>query len=822
MKRTVLLIMLILTLVVPVGWFVQRATYARQNPFQPLTSAGRWNTHNYDLIYTVAFSSQQQPNGPLVVYRALGADLRTNVPVVALARTAQAQTPLFFPSPNGQYVALLSPLQGSYDTDLNGASLSIFSTDGKSRTMLVPTGVAAGDQIIWSTDGQSLYYHSGIEQFSYNTRLTKANAASRPTSPQAMRQTVQPASYSSSMVGYDEIHRVDLHGHDSVLLRHTLDDSSMRLIGLDNTGALIATLARPQQPVALIRVQVNAMQRMSHNLFSGGNIIATLPPDILPGNVLRIGSDGASVECERVLSWQPLRYSIVRISFANRTPGRVSGVDPLFSASSFGRNVTALSRSVDGRVLVMSQVVSVRSDLAAQGIAGVPSQEALVLADAHSGARQNLQLPPGGQIVQTFWTAHIPATQVHIIPSRVLAGLLAFHKRLSGNSGRNATVFQQDEWMLEGHAGKLFDAPAFSSMCYGTCSQGARGAPHVSAAILHGTAYVETNWHQFNTSDYQVNGEPVGSPVKSWDGGWGEFQQTWGMPPQCTSSGNCRIDAAKIQQEQSYNIGTGIQSLISAWNGTAGVASSTDPNDPYKANDWFFAVWAYNGAYGNNPNDVASSVYAHWYPGAPFRSIYEEYVWYFAAHPQYASNGWTDNYLPSLGPSLLPPQADFVNTSDSFVACVSCTIPDWTSGSFDRDWVGVGAPNAATAGYFKTLYTQLGGEDIVGLPRDNTGGAAVHRWAAGWIQDFGGGAYLPGAFMMIAGTTTPYWVYGGVWTQYVTVDSAATGCHGYPTSALVLYANPGLGPDSYYRQSFQRGTIVWDATTHMITADSCS
>src|ERR1019366_6362455 len=98
----------------------------------------------------------------------------------------------------------------------------------------------------------------------------------------------------------------------------------------------------------------------------------------------------------------------------------------------------------------------------------------------------------------------------------------------------------------------------------------------------------------------------------------------------------------KIQNSQSYNIGTGAQSLISAWNTTAGVSSASATNNPYKANQWIFAVWAYNGSYGNNPNDVASSVYGHWYPGAPFRSIYEESVWYYAAHPQ----STTDKYLP--------------------------------------------------------------------------------------------------------------------------------------------------------------------------------
>src|SRR5213082_2182050 len=151
-----------------------------------------------------------------------------------------------------------------------------------------------------------------------------------------------------------------------------------------------------------------------------------------------------------------------------------------------------------------------------------------------------------------------------------------------------------------------------------------------------------------------------------------------------------------------------------------------------------------NGSYGNNPNDVASSQYAHWYPGAPFRSIYEEYVWYYAAHPQFNSSGWTDNYAPGLGSALLPPQADFTNTSDSFVACVTCSIPDWTPGSYDRDWVGMGAPNSQVADDFTTAFAQLGGEGVLGLPRDNGGGALMHRWGNGLVQDLGGGSGLPG------------------------------------------------------------------------------
>ncbi len=140
--------------------------------------------------------------------------------------------------------------------------------------------------------------------------------------------------------------------------------------------------------------------------------------------------------------------------------------------------------------------------------------------------------------------------------------------------------------------------------------------------------------------------------------------------------------------------------------------------------------------------------------------------------------------------------------------------------SYDRDWVGIGAPDTTTARYFNAAFVQFGGEDAVGLPRDNGGGAAMHRWGAGWIQDFGDGAYLPGALMMADGTTTPYWVYGGIWAQYSTVDHGAMGCHGYPTSVLTAF--PNSGPDAYLRQNFQTGSIIWDATTKLVVADVCS
>jgi hypothetical protein len=762
---------------------------------QPFVVKGKWQDHAYDLVYSVAFSSQQQPNGPLIIYRASGANQSATVPVAAIARDSSPVTPMLFPSADGRYVALLKPLRNTFD----GAALNVISTESGAQSVLLPSGAAIADQPVWSSDNQALYYHTGA------TRSVLVSGTHGPY----LKGTMP---YAAGNNGYDEIHRIDLQGHDSILLHQVAGDNSLRMIGIDRAGALILTLARPGKPLALVRLPTNSKHvQGTSNL----DIITILPGDILPGNVLRIGSDGNSVECERVRSWQPLRYTIVRISFSGAITAQVAEPFNTFNAS---KTVNMLNVSTDNRVQVMARIVSSRTDLMAHGIFNVPSQEALLLQDKKTGAIQEMMLPPGGQIVQTFWTRHVPVTQLHVVSPEQLTTLLATPSRVvKPDLGKNADPKQQDEWMLEVHGNNLVGGPVLPKMCYATCPKGFIGNPHVSAAIMHGVAFTESNWHQFNTSDYRILNEAIGFPIKSFDGGWGEYQQTWAMPPQCNGAGNCRSDASQIQNSQSYNTGTGAQALINAWNTTAGVSSKSATNDPYKANHWFFAVWAYNGSYGNNPNDVASSVYGHWYPGAPFRSIYEEYVWYYAAHPQ----STTDNYLPALGSGLLPPQSDFTSTSDSYVSCSACYIPDWTGGTYDRDWVGAGTP-AKTTGYIKTAFNNNGGEDVVGLPHDVGSGAGVHHVGNGLVQDFGGGSSQLGEIMLANGATTAYWVFGGAWTRYANVDHAAIGCHGYPTSVLAAYKDAKLGSGHYLRQNFQKGYIIWNATKKTLAQDVCS
>ena len=98
----------------------------------------------------------------------------------------------------------------------------------------------------------------------------------------------------------------------------------------------------------------------------------------------------------------------------------------------------------------------------------------------------------------------------------------------------------------------------------------------------------------------------------------------------------------------------------------------------------------------------------------------------------------------------------------------------------------------------------------------------MHRWGNGWTQDFGGGSEQPGALMLADNTTQPYQVYGNLWIQYLVADHGAPGCHGYPTSNPMPYTGAGLGSDTYLRQNFQQGYMIWDATISAIVADDCT
>jgi MYXO-CTERM domain-containing protein len=91
------------------------------------------------------------------------------------------------------------------------------------------------------------------------------------------------------------------------------------------------------------------------------------------------------------------------------------------------------------------------------------------------------------------------------------------------------------------------------------------------------------------------------------------------------------FDRARVASDPTYNLATGTQILAAKWKATKCVGD----NQPSIVEDWYTAVWAYNGlAYSNNPNnpnlDPNRGVYN---PAAGGSYTYQERVFGRVEHP---------------------------------------------------------------------------------------------------------------------------------------------------------------------------------------------
>ena len=126
--------------------------------------------------------------------------------------------------------------------------------------------------------------------------------------------------------------------------------------------------------------------------------------------------------------------------------------------------------------------------------------------------------------------------------------------------------------------------------------------PYVPCILLKTMGAVETaqspgsiqfnGWKQFN-ANYGQTGATVIAP----DCGYGIMQIISDM------SGGAGFDPARVASESTYNIGTAARALIVKWNS---VPNAIGDNDPYIVEDWYYAVWAYNGFTSlNDPADIS-------------------------------------------------------------------------------------------------------------------------------------------------------------------------------------------------------------------------
>lgn len=179
-------------------------------------------------------------------------------------------------------------------------------------------------------------------------------------------------------------------------------------------------------------------------------------------------------------------------------------------------------------------------------------------------------------------------------------------------------------------------------------------AGRVPCVILKAIGYTESSWRQF---------DGTGRTVISPDCGYGLMQITSGM------KGGAGFDPQRVASEYPYNSGTGALNLINKWNSTPVVGN----NDPDLAENWYFAVWAYNGfSYVNNPNNSRYDPRRLPFTGTQSRAQYpyQELVWGWAAHPP---NGYWNAValtLPNSASISNPPQTISTPNPSHGTGCV--------------------------------------------------------------------------------------------------------------------------------------------------------
>lgn len=155
---------------------------------------------------------------------------------------------------------------------------------------------------------------------------------------------------------------------------------------------------------------------------------------------------------------------------------------------------------------------------------------------------------------------------------------------------------------------------------------GARGSDRakepakVPPVLLKAIAYVESALAQGGgTTAYGS----IGPALVAFDCGHGVAQITTGMTVPTGESGRGSPEQALVATHFAYNIARGAAMLVDKWNEApedAPIAGSDTVGHPALIENWYFAVWAYNGFTGpgaNKSNHPMDPIYGSW-PRTPY------------------------------------------------------------------------------------------------------------------------------------------------------------------------------------------------------------
>ncbi|MEW6432354.1 MAG: MYXO-CTERM sorting domain-containing protein [Myxococcota bacterium] len=162
--------------------------------------------------------------------------------------------------------------------------------------------------------------------------------------------------------------------------------------------------------------------------------------------------------------------------------------------------------------------------------------------------------------------------------------------------------------------------------------------------LIKAITWRESTWRQFCVPDRpadQVGGAE--RTIISFDCGYGVGQVTSGMHIGEAPA----FDRARVANDATYNLATGMQILAQKWRATRCVGD----NQPKVVEHWYSATWAYNGlAYVNNPTNPAYSTTRGVYnPSVGGSAPYQEKVFGAMEYPP-SSSHWSP--LPFAYPKL--------------------------------------------------------------------------------------------------------------------------------------------------------------------------
>jgi len=181
---------------------------------------------------------------------------------------------------------------------------------------------------------------------------------------------------------------------------------------------------------------------------------------------------------------------------------------------------------------------------------------------------------------------------------------------------RNATELAAFNMLLPGDT--YFGLPPLETGLRGSRTTSATAS--IPPVLLKSIAWIESAYTQ---ASQQVPYEAIGPALVSFDCGHGIMQVTSGMTSPLGERGYASPQQALVATHFAYNIARGAAILADKWNSAPEdrpIAGTDTGGDPAVIENWYFAVWGYNGFTGpgaNRSNHPMDPIYGTW-PRVPY------------------------------------------------------------------------------------------------------------------------------------------------------------------------------------------------------------